>query len=103
MNLETDGAARSGLQPFLEVVPQPVDDRVGLGLDEDLVDDGLDAAWSPLAALAEVGLGAMAEHVGRRGTGGRLPESYPECELIEWPGNAPASSLIIMVGCAPCR
>ena len=65
----------SGFQSLLEVVAEAVDDRVGLGLGEDLVDDGLDAARSPLAALAEVGFGALAEDVGRRGGGRGLGQS----------------------------
>ena len=60
---------------FLEVIAQPVDDRVGLGLGEDLLDDGLDAARAPLAALAKIGLGPLAEDVRRRRGGGGLGQA----------------------------
>ena len=59
-------AGWSFLEPLLEVVAQPLDDRVGLGLDDQLLDHGLDAFGAPLAALAEVGLGPLADDV-RRG------------------------------------
>ncbi len=54
---------RSGFQALLEVVTQPVDDGVGFGLGDDLLDDRLDTARAPLAALAEIGLGTVAQDV----------------------------------------
>src|SRR5262245_26317727 len=65
----------SGLEPFLQIISQAVDDRIGLGLGEDLLDDGLDPARAPLAALAEVGLGALADHVRGGRACGRLAQA----------------------------
>jgi len=67
----------SSHHPALEVIAKPIDDGVGLGLGEDLVDDGFDPARAPLAPLLEIDLGAMAEDVrGRRG-GSSLRQALP--------------------------
>src|SRR5271157_1936322 len=71
MGVVSERIDRLFLEPLLEVVAQAFDDRISLGLDEQLLDDGLDALRAPLAALAKVGLGSVADDVGggRRGAG----------------------------------